>query len=189
MMMRNIKKAILQNPIVLAAPMQTRLEKRPFTQTILSPKGFKLATVQKVALGILGIPTVLVFAASFLWEQWTLFFISGFMLLLVSLIIWIIKLRAQMVWIVTWRYDSVEVQDGRYGKFNHWVEPLSAFTGLKREIGHTQRSGQYTPNRQVHGLLLVHPDPFKSILLHADTKPISDQSVTYYKMHLRQQLI
>ncbi|KAA3656585.1 MAG: hypothetical protein DWQ04_30665 [Chloroflexi bacterium] len=188
-MLRQIKKAVLQDPIVLAAPMQTRLEKRPFTQTILSPTGFKLSTVQKVALGILMVPPALGFVFSLLTGQWTFLFITGILLLLVGLMVWVIKLRSQMAWIVTWNYDSVEVQDGRYGKFDHWIEPLSAFTGLKKDFGVLPRGGQYGPNKKAHGLLLVHPDPSKNILLHADTKPISDQTVTYYRMKLKHQLI
>lgn len=189
MMLRQIKRSMLQDPIVLAAPMQTQLEERPFTQTILSPKGFKLSTFQKVATGALLVPPILGFAFSLLTQQWIFLFITGFVLLLVGVMGWVIKLRSEMVWIVTWNYDSVEVEDGRYGKFEHWIEPLSAFSGLKRDFGVLPRGGQHTPNRKVHGLLLVHPDPFKSILLHADAKPISDQTVSYYRMKLRQQLI
>ena len=189
MMLRNIKKAVLQDPIVLAAPMTTRLEERPFTKTILSPQGFSLSTAQKVALGVLVVPTALGFVLSLLTGQWTLLLFAGVLLLLVGIMGWVIRLRSQMVWIVTWHHDSVEVEDGRYGKFDHWIEPLTAFSGLKRDFGVLPRGGDYGPNRKVHGLLLAHPDPDKSVLLHADTKPISDQTVSYYRMKLKHQLI
>ena len=188
-MLRNIKKSVLQDPIVLAAPMTTRLEERPFTKTILSPQGFSLSTMQKVALGILLVPAALGFTLSLLTGQWALLGITGFLLLLVGLMWWVIRLRAQMVWIVTWHHDSVEVEDGRYGNFDHWIEPLTAFSGLKREFGALPRGGDTGPNRKVHGLMLVHQDPYKSILLHADTKPISDQTISYYRMKLKHQLI
>ena len=188
-MLRNIKKAILQDPIVLAAPMQTRLEERPFTQTILSPQGFSLTPVQKGVLGIWVVPTTLGFVISLLTGHWPLLLFTGFMLLLAGLMGWIIRLRAQMVWIVTWHHDSVEVEDGRYGNFDHWIEPLNTFTGLKRDFGLLPRGGQYGPNRKVHALILVHPNPYKSILLYADTEPISDQTISYYRMKLKQQLI
>ncbi|MCA9951489.1 MAG: hypothetical protein KDE48_17690 [Anaerolineales bacterium] len=183
-MLRKIKRTMLQNPIVLAAPLQTRLEDRPLTVTILSPAGFRLDTVQKVALSMLLVPAVTVFFASLISAQWTLFFITGFLLLLVGLILWIIKLRAQMVWKVTYYRDAVEVIDGRYGKPTHWTEPLSAFTGLKRDFGMIRRGGQYTPNQRVYGLLLAHPDPFKSVLLHASYDEIEDDTVAYYTAQL-----
>ncbi|MCA9923525.1 MAG: hypothetical protein KC421_14195 [Anaerolineales bacterium] len=188
-MLRHIKKAILQNPIVLAAPMQTTFTKRPFSQTILSPKGFTLDTVQKIALTILIVPTGLGFISSLFSAAWTLFFITGFLLLLCGLIMWIIKLRSDMIWQVTWHHDSVEVEDGRYGPTIHWIEPLAAFIGLKRDFGYIHQSRQYIPNRRVHGLLLVHPDPFKSILLHADRQPIEDEVIVYYETELGQNLV
>ncbi len=187
-MLRKIKRAILQNPIVLAAPLQTRLEDRPLTVTILSPAGFRLDRVQKVALGILLVPTLIVFISSLISAAWTLFFITGFLLLLVGLIIWIIKLRTQMVWKVTYYRDAVEVVDGRYGKPTHWTEPLSAFTGLKHDFGMIRRGGQHTPNQRVYGLLLAHLDPFKNILLHASYDKIEEDMIAYYAAQLGKEL-
>ena len=188
-MIRQLKKMILQSPIVLAAPMRTNLEKRPFTQTILSPQNFTMDTEQKVALGLLIVPTLFVFGSSLISGQWPLFFITGFMLMLFGFITWIIKLRAQMVWRVTWHHDLVEVEDGRYGKPEQWREPLSVFIGLQRDVGYRQRGGQYTLNRKVNGLLLAHSDPFKSILLHANIFPIEDETIAYYESMLNQKLI
>lgn len=187
-MLRQIKKAILQDPIVLAAPLRTRFGERPFTQTILSPQEHAPDTVQKVALGLLLVPAGVGFIASLFSAQWTLFFITGFLLLGCGLIIWIIKLRSQMAWKVTWHDDRVEVEDGRYGQPVPWTEPLSAFTGLKRDFGQMQQGNQYTPNRKVHGLLLHHPDPDKSILLHADYDPIDDDVIAYYEAQLGRKL-
>jgi hypothetical protein len=183
-MLRRVKKAILQDPIVLAAPMRTAFGERPFTQTILSPQGYSLDPVQKAALGLLLVPAAIGFLASLFSAQWTLFFITGFLLLGCGLIIWIIRLRSQMSWQATWHEERIEVEDGRYGQPVRWTEPLSAFTGLKRDFGQIQRGGPDTPNRKVHGLLLRHPDPFKSILLHAAYHPIGEDTVAYYKAQL-----
>lgn len=187
-MLRQVKKAILQDPIVLAAPMRTTFRERPFTQIILSPQEDSPDTVQKVAVGLLLLPAGVGFLASLFSAQWTLFFITGFLLLGGGLIAWIIKLRSQMSWQATWHEERVEVEDGRYGQPIHWTEPLSAFTGLKRDFGQIQQGSQYTPNRKVHGLLLQHPDPCKSILLHADYHPIGEDTIAYYKAQLGQGL-
>ena len=187
--MRRLRKAFLQDPIVLAAPLQTPLEKRPFTLTILSPSSFSLDTVQKVALALLLIPTILGFFGSLFSGDWTLVGITGVLLLLIGLMVWIIKLRSEMVWKVTWREDSVTVEDGRYGATETWTEPLTAFTGLQHDFGILPRGGQYTPNRKVHGLLLTHPtDPFKHILLHASYDKIEDDIVAYYETALGKRL-
>ncbi len=188
-MFRKIKKAILQNPIVLAAPLHTRLENRPISVTLLSPQGFALDTVQKIALGLLIVPTGLGFVASLFSAQWTLFFITGFILLLMGLVVWVIKLRSEMIWKVTWHRDFVEVEDGRYGQPVFWIEPLSAFSGLVRDFGLIPRVGKYSTGRRVYGLLLTHPEAFKSVLLYADYESIGDGIVAYYEEQLGQKLI
>lgn len=188
-MLRKLKQAMLQSPIVLAAPMQTRLEKRPFTQTILSPQGFQLDTVQKVALGLLVIPTAIGFLSSLFSAAWPLFFITGFLLLLCGFMVWIIRLRSQMVWKVTWYKDMVEVEDGRYGPPERWREPLAAFTGLVQDFGLIRSRNQYALSKRVYGLLLAHPDPFKSILLHASREKISGEIVAYYEGQLGKKLM
>jgi hypothetical protein len=188
-MMRRLKKAMLQDPIVLAAPMQTRLENRPFTKTILSPGGFKLDTVQKVALALLIIPTALGFVASIFSANWVLVGITGFLFLLCALMFWVIHLRSGMLWKVTWYPNIIEVEDGRYGKAETWREPIAAFRGLQRDFALIPRANQYAPNRRVHGLLLLHPDPYKSILLHASHEPIGEEIVNYYAHHLDKTLL
>jgi hypothetical protein len=185
-MLRKIKKAMLQSPIVLAAPVQTRLDKRPYSITLLSPKNDSLDTVQKVALGLLVVPALLAFISSLFSAQWGLFFITGFLLLLVGFIIWIIKLRAGMAWKVTWHEDMVEVEDGRYGPTEHWVEPLAAFTGLVQELARHSAKHKNEIGRPVYGLFLSHPDPFKSVLLHTDDNPITNNAniIAYYEEQL-----
>ena len=85
-----------------------------------------------------------------------------------------------MVWIVTWHEDVVEVVDGRYGPRRTWIEPLAAFDGLERVTGQQQRGNAYTPNHIYHGLQLRHPDPQKSILLHAQRRPLSADTIAAY---------
>ncbi|MFW6068878.1 MAG: hypothetical protein ACOC9E_04780 [Chloroflexota bacterium] len=188
-MLRRIKKEMVQNPIVLAAPMRTTLAERPVTQTILSPQGFSLDTVQKAAIVLLLVPTIIGFAASLLSAAWTLFLITGFILMMIGAILWLIRLRSQMVWNATWYDDTVEVEDGRYGQTTHWSEPLSAFTGIELDFGLIQQGNQYAAGRKVHGLLLRHPDPFKSILLHAQAQPIDASTIAWYEAQLGQKLI
>lgn len=187
-MLKRLKLAILQDPIVLAAPMETQLEKRPFTQTILSPAHYRLDKVQKVALGLLIVPAALFFLSGLLSQQWTLVLILGFLLALVGFIVWITQLRSQMFWRVTWHEGFVEVEDGRYGKIEQWTESLSSFQGLKLAFGYQQQRGKYAVNLKVNGLLLMHPDPFKSILLHANIQPIADETIAYYELQLNQKL-
>jgi hypothetical protein len=186
-MLKSITKAVLQNPIVLAAPLETRLESRPVTVQLISPGSFSLDNVQKVALGALVVPAVLGWLYSLFSAEWTLFFICGFMLLLVGLIFGILRLRAAMSWQATWHQDFVEVEDGRFGRPVQWREPLSAFSGLKRDFGLLPSFRQYSSGRRVHGLLLVHPDPQKSVLLHASYKPIGDDIAGYYAGQLGKQ--
>lgn len=187
--MRKLKKAFLQDPIVLAAPLQTPLEKRPFTLTILSPNQFSLDTVQKVALALLLIPAALGFLGTLFSANWTLAAITGVLLLLIGFMVWLIKLRSEMVWKVTWHADSVTVEDGRYGPVEIWTEPLATFTNLHLDFGMQQRGGQYTPNRKINGLLLIHPDPFKSILLHASNQEIDAATIAYYESQLNKKLL
>lgn len=188
-MLRKIKKAMLQSPIVLAAPMQTGLEKRPFTQTILSPTGFQLDKVQKASFGCLIIPTIIVLISSLFSANWSLLLITSFMLLPIGLAAWVVKLRSNMVWEVTWHANRVEVKDGRYGPVEQWSEPLAAFTGLQRDEGHLASTKSYRSGKRFYGLLLAHPDPFKSILLHASPEPISQETVAYYEAQLGQRLV
>ncbi len=188
-MLRSIKKTMLQDPIVLAAPMQTRLEHRPYTKTLLSPQGFSLDPVQKIAFAVLLVPTSIGFVASLFSANWTLAAITGFLLLLSALMVWIIRMRSRMIWKVTWYPNMVEVEDGRYGRPETWREPISAFTGLMRDSGLIRRGGRYTPSQGVYGLLLAHPDPFKSILLHAAYDHIEDDIVAYYEEQLGKKLI
>ena len=185
-MLRKIKRAMLQSPIILAAPLQTRLDKRPSSVTLLSPNNYSLDTVQKVALGLLLVPALLAFISSLFSAQWSLFFITGFLLLLVGFVVWILKLRSGMVWQVTWHEDMVEVADGRYGPTEHWVEPLAAFTGLVQNVAHHAARHKNEVGRPVYGLLLAHPDPFKSVLLYTDDKPIANNAevIAYYEKHL-----
>jgi len=180
-MLRRLNKAILQSPIVLAAPLETRLDRRPITVEILSSGEFTLDRVQQVSLGMLIIPAVLGFLFSLFSADWTLFFICSFTLMLLGVIVWIIRLRAGMFWQATWHADSVEVVDGRYGPKSVWREPYTAFKGIQRDYGQLPRIGSgYAPSRQVHGLLLEHPDPFKSVLLHASYEPIGEDVVRRY---------
>lgn len=188
-MFRRIKKEMVQNPIVLAAPMRTALADRPFTQTILSPQGFSLDIVQKGAIALLIVPAIIGFALSLLSAAWTLFFITGFILLVMGGILWLIRLRSQMVWKATWYDDAVDVEDGRYGQITQWSEPLSAYTGLELDFGLIQQGNQYAASRKVHGLLLRHPDPFKSILLHAQDQPIDELTIADYEAQLGLKLI
>lgn len=168
--------------------MQTRLEKRPFTQTILTPTGFQLDTAQKVALALLLIPTLLICLASLFGGDWVLFFITTFMLLLLTFIIWILKLRSQMTWKITWHPTHVEVEDGRYGPTEQWTEPLTTFTHLIQDKGYLQSYPRHRLNTPVYGLLLAHPtDPFKNLLLHASRDPISEQTIAYYEQKLGKQ--
>jgi hypothetical protein len=81
------------------------------------------------------------------------------------------------------------VQDGRYGPIENWRAPLSTFKGLQQDFGTISQARRYTASRRVHGLLLVHPDPFKSILLHASHKKIADQTISYYKEQLGVELL
>ena len=188
MMLRKIKKAMLQSPIVLAAPMQTRLRKRPFTQTILSPKGFQLDKVQKASFGCLIIPTVIVLISSLFSANWSLLLITSFMLLPIGLAVWVVKLRREMVWEVTWYEDRVVVKDGRYGPVEQWHEPLNAFTGLARDQGRMPSANRYSSGRVFYGLLLAHPNPDKSLLLHTSRDPISEETVAYYEAQLGKKL-
>ncbi|MFT5193095.1 MAG: hypothetical protein ACI9EW_000919 [Cellvibrionaceae bacterium] len=55
-MLRKIKKIILQDPIVLAAPLKTNLDNRPITVNLLTPKEKMMDTVQKIALALLIVP-------------------------------------------------------------------------------------------------------------------------------------
>lgn len=185
-MLRKIKKAMLQSPIILAAPLQTRLDKRPFSITLLSPKGYSLDTVQKAALALLIVPTAIGFVTSLFSAQWPLFFITGFLLLLIGFMVWIIKLRSGMVWKVTWHEDVVEVEDGRYGPTEKWIEPLAAFTSLVQDVAYYPTKREYETARSVYGLFLAHPDPFKSILLHTDDNPIAENGeiIAYYEEQL-----
>ncbi|MCA9996517.1 MAG: hypothetical protein KDE56_12250 [Anaerolineales bacterium] len=189
MMLHKLKKAMLQSPIVLAAPMQTRLDKRPFTQTILSAQGFQLDTVQKVAFGCLVIPTAIVLLISLFSANWSLLLITSFMLLPIGLAVWVVKLRSEMVWEVTWYADRVLVKDGRYGPVEQWSEPLTTFSGLTRDQGRTASANRYSSGRVFYGLLLAHPDPNKSILLHASRDPISAEAVAYYEAQLGKMLL
>lgn len=188
-MLRTIKKVILQDPIVLAAPMQTRFENLPFTKTLVSSQDFSLDGVQKAALAVLIVPTSIGFVSSLFSTNWTLAAITGFLLLLCAFIVWIIRLRSRMSWKVTWYSNMVEVEDGRYGRPETWREPISTFTGLIRDSGLIRRGGKYTPSQGVFGLLLAHPDPFKSILLHAAYDPIDDDIVAYYEGQLGKKLL
>jgi hypothetical protein len=185
-MLRKIKKAMLQSPIILAAPLQTKLDKRPYSITLLSPKGYSLDTVQKIALALLIVPTAIGFVVSLFSAQWTLFFITGFLLLLVGFMIWIIRLRAGMVWKATWHEDVVEVEDGRYGPTERWVEPLAAFTGLVQDVGRYPTRSEHEIGRPVYDLFLAHSDPFKSVLLHTDDNSIAENTeiITYHQEQL-----
>jgi hypothetical protein len=188
-MFRQIKKAILQSPIVLAAPLETRLESRPVTVSLISPAGFSLARVQKAALAMLVVPAVLGWLFSLFAVEWTLFFICSVLLGLVGLIFWIQRLRAGMRWQATWYWDSIEVIDGRYGSPVRWREPLAAFRGLKRDFGLLPRVGNYSSRRRVFGLLLDHPDANNSVLLHASYQAIGEHVVAYYGEQLGKKLL
>lgn len=188
-MVRRIKKSLLQDPIVLATPLQTQFRERPFTQTILTPQKQTMDTVQKVSMALLTVPSAIGFIAALFTAQWVLLAITGVMLLLLGFIMWIMRLRAQMVWQVTWHDNVVEVADGRYGPTKHWLEPLDLYVGLQRDIGLRPRVNEYAAGRRYHGLLLAHPDPTKSILLHASRDPIDDASITYYATQLNQKLL
>jgi len=85
----------------LATPVQTRLEERLITKTLFSPQGFSLDALQKVALALLVVLTVIGFAANFFSANWILLGITGLMLLLCGLMVWIIRLRTGMIWKVT----------------------------------------------------------------------------------------
>jgi hypothetical protein len=183
------KKAVLQNPIVLAAPLETRLERRPVTIQLLSPAGFSFDVVQRVSLSALLVPTVLGFLYSLFTAAWTLSLICGLTLLLLGVIFWIIRLRTGMFWQATWHWDSVEVEDGRYSSPINWREPLTAFSGLQKDFGLIGGARKYGSSRQVHGLLLVHPDPQKSILLHASHQAIGEDVVRYYEKQLGTKLL
>ncbi len=111
------------------------------------------------------------------------------MLLIVALMLWIIRLRGSMVWRVKWHDNVVEVEDGRYGPVENWLEPLDAYEGLKRDFGLIPRTNQYSVGRRVHGLLLSHPMPDKSILLHADYESIGEDVIAYYEEHLETTLL
>ncbi len=190
-MLRKIKKALLQSPIVLAVPLRTRLEERPCLVTILSPDRFALDKVQKIALGLLVIPAGVVFVTSLFSAQWTLFFITGFILLLVGFMVWTIKLRSRMVWKVTWHEDVVEVEDGRYSSADRWIEPLAAFTGLAQDFAFLRARSEHEVGRQIFGLFLTHPDPFKSILLYTNDKPIAgnEDVIAYYEAQLSKKFL
>ena len=166
-MIRALNKSLLQDPIVLAAPFETLLERRPVTIDILSPAEFHLSKVQKVSFGLLLIPAVLGFLYSVMVFDWTMVGICGFVLLLNGVLLAVVRLRARMRWQVTWHEDFVDVVDGRYGPVIRWREPIQNFSGIRRDFGVLSGTGRYTSNRRVYGLMFEHPDPQKSILLHA----------------------
>lgn len=76
------------------------------------------------------------------------------------------------------------VQDGRYGRTERWSEPISAFSGLKRDFGRVPRGNPYTPGRKVHGLYMAQADGHKGILLHANLEPIGDGVIRCYEEQL-----
>lgn len=188
--MKWLKKAILQNPIVLAAPFETKLDERPTTVTILHPTGFSLDRVQQIALALLVVPSVIFFFISLFSAEWVASGICGVVIGLIGLIVWIIYLRGNMIWQVTWHADHVEVGDGRYGPLEAWSEPIANFQGLILDSGHTATTNSYTTSPRTYGLLLKHQDSSKSLLLHAAYKErIDDETIAYYAEQLGHPLL
>ena len=188
--MKGLKKAILQNPIVLAAPFETKLDQRPAEFTILYPIGFSLDRVQQIALALLVVPAAIFFVIGLFSADWVFSGICGFVLALIGLIVWIIYLRGNMVWRVTWHENHVEVADGRYGSTEVWSEPIDNFEGLALDSGHTARVNTYSTGPRTYGLLLQHQDPYKSILLHASYQErIDDETIAYYAEQLGHTLL
>ncbi len=185
-MMRKIKRSMLQSPIVLTGLQRTRLEKRPVEVTLLAPRSSALDGTQKVALALLLVPALLAFVSGLVSGLWGLAVISSFLMLLVGFIVWIILLRAKMLWKATWYDDRVEVEDGRYGVTQHWTEPFSAFPALTQGVGRESKRSTYGSGRATYGLFLAHPDSFKNVLLCTSKQPFSEQPeiVAYYEQQL-----
>ena len=192
-MLKKIKRSCLQNPLVLAAPMGTLLDERPCTSNILDPQQSSISLIQKIAFLVLVVPLGYGFLTSLYYLHWLGLAMTGFMLMLIVLAAWVSVQRSRMSWKATWHDDRVEVEDGRYGPLEQWSEPLSAFTGLKMELGVIPRvstqAEDYRPTKMVYGLMLVHPDPFKSLLLHAEKDSISDDIVAWYEQQLDKKLL
>ncbi|MEM7335641.1 MAG: hypothetical protein AAF490_26420 [Chloroflexota bacterium] len=179
-----MKKAFLQDPIAVAAPMETEFDKRPFQKIILSPEIFALHQNQKFALWLILTPTLLILFISLIRLNWTWIIISGIIALLFGLVVAVTYMRSGMVWKVTYHTHSIEVEDGRYGNKEFWIEPLTNFKGITQQFGVLQKGNERNPDIKVYGVFLEHEDPFKSILLHADYDPIPDDVLTYYKTQL-----
>ncbi len=179
-----MKKALLQDPIAMAAPMETEFGKRPFQKVILSPETFTLHQTQKNALWLILTPTLLLLFYGLFRLNWTMIIISGFIAIIFGIVVGVTYMRSGMVWKVTYHSNAIEVEDGRYGKKDFWIEPLSNFKGIDQQFGVLQTGNERNPDIKVYGIFLEHEDPFKSVLLHADYDPIHIDVINRYKSYL-----
>lgn len=185
-MVRKIKRSMLQSPVILVGRQRTRLEDRPVEVSLLRPQESAFNRAQKVALGLLLGPAGMILISGLVSWTWALIVIGAFMIVPVGAAVWVVLLRSKMVWKATWYDDRVEVEDGRYGATQHWVEPFSAFRALTQEVAREPKTGKIGPGRARYGLYLAHPDSFKSVLLCTGDRPFSEEPeiVAYYEQQL-----
>lgn len=179
---------MLQDPIVLAVPFETKLDNRPVTAHIISPPKQILDTLQKVCFAVLIIPGTIGFFMTLFNRNWEGFSIACMFMSVMCVAVWVVMLRARMVWTATWYTDRVEVEDGRYGRSVYWSEPLSAFAGLETKSARLGTSGG-SRGFEIYGLMLAHPDPEKSLLLYSSGKKVSEDVLAYYAEHLDQEIV
>lgn len=177
-----VKRRLLRDPITLATPLRTELGSRPHTQAILIPR--RVDGAQKAMAWLLGALVAVFVAVAVAERLWTLALIAGALAVLLGFAVWLARARARMAWSATWHRDRVVVHDGRYGPPRTWEEPLSAFAGVTRRRAHLSRGNEYTPDVWFHGVVLEHPALDRSVLLHAQPAPVSDDLLADYARQL-----
>lgn len=182
-----VKRRLVQDPIALAAPLRTDLTDRPHTQPILQPRG--IDGTQKLLGATVAVVTSLFIGAAVVEQLWSLVLIGGALAGLAGVAAWVGWLRATMSWSATWHRDHVVVCDGRYGPVRTWREPLSAFTGVARRGAYVSRGNELMAGQRMHGVLLEHPRAHKSMLLHAQRQPISDDVLNRYARDLQTSVV
>lgn len=182
-----LKRALLRDPITLAVPLHTDLGRRPHTQVILQPGGRDGA--KNALTWVLAVLVLLFLVVAVAEQLWLLALIAAGIAALGGLAAWVAHRRAAMSWSATWHRDHVVVHDGRYGRSRTWQEHLVAFTGVARAHAYIARGNELTPNLRVHGVILEHPAPEKSVLLHAQREPIGDDVLAHYARELGTRVI
>lgn len=120
---------------------------------------------------------------------WNVALIAGVIGALGALATWIAYRRAAMSLVATWHRDRVVVQDSRYGRTRIWEERLAAFHGVARKDAYLRQGSGLTPNLRVYGVILAHRAPLRSLLLHAERRPIPDDVLTDYARQLGTEVV